>query len=186
LQRSELIKLRKLVKEELDKRERIKELLKSDLLSEYLSLTGEEKTSITNETLEDIIERVLKTFKITKTNGIYVCTSAYYVDCKICYEDTEYYTYSVDIDNKFAEYKTYNDIENDRLITAVREKEYDRPLIKDFERNNIVLNPYNKEANNNGYKEVRNEFFKNAIKYGEAKSKKLILSKYPRINNDCT
>ena len=60
-------------------------------------------------------------------------------------------------------------------------KENNKILIKVFEDNNIVLNPYNTNVNSNGYYEVKTDFFINAIKDGQTKSKRLLLSKYSRI-----
>ena len=66
----------------------------------------------------------------------------------------------------------------------ISEQAYDKRIVtSEFERNNIVLNPYNKSDNNNGYEEVRRDFFENTLKYGEEESKKLLLEKYPRLES---
>ena len=53
--------------------------------------------------------------------------------------------------------------------------------MREFENENIILNPYNTSNNRNGYDEVKYDFFETALKNGQAKAKKLVLSKYPRI-----
>ncbi len=53
--------------------------------------------------------------------------------------------------------------------------------MRDFENDNIILNPYNTSTNRNGYDEVKMDFFKTSIEKGQAKAKKLILTKYPRL-----
>lgn len=179
MKRDELIKLRGLVNAEVERRKRIKELLKSDLVKEYLEIMKISPEELDMDNLPEIINEILESFKITKTNGIYVCTSAYFIDCSITYQDTTYYSRNVDIDSDYAEYKIYQDIEDGRVVKASKEDKL--PLIKDFEQNNIVLNPHNTNVFSNGYSEVKGDFFINAIKSGQAKSKKLILSKYPRL-----
>lgn len=54
-------------------------------------------------------------------------------------------------------------------------------LISTFESERLVLNPYNTSKNSNGYDEVRLDFFETAIKDSQAKARKLVLSKYPKI-----
>lgn len=184
MKRSELIQLRKLVDEETKRRERIQELLRNELVREYLEIAKIKPLDLDNS-LNEIINQILSSFTITETNGIYVCTSAWYSDFHICYEDTEYYSVDVDINSKRAEYKIYADIESGKKVKAIKEgsNSYGRtfPFINDFEKDNLVLNPYNNSENQNGYGEVRTEFFKEALKKGQPKSKMLILSKYPRM-----
>ena len=184
MKNNELIKLRFLVGEEIKRRKRIKELIRKDLVKEYLDKTNTNPEVLDENNIHEIIDKVLSTFTITKTNGIYVCTSAYYLECNICYEETSYDTVDVDIDSKYAEYKLYTDIENGKTEYAVRKPEngsYYKNLITDFEKDNIILNPYNSRRNKNGLDEVRYDFFETAISEGQAKSKRKILSKYPRL-----
>ena len=185
MKRNELIELRELVSNEIKRRERIKDLLKNNLIQEYLRITNTKFEELDDSNIKEILEHILPTFTITKTNGIYVCTSAYYIDCDICYEDTNYYTRSVDINSNQAEFRLYSDIENGKIIKATRRNEAKRihnyPLFNEIESNNIVLNPYNTRENNNGYDEVKYNFFEKAFNDGQAKAKKLVLSKYPRI-----
>ena len=181
MKRNELIELRQLLNDRINERKRLNELLENDLIQEYLNIKGIDDNLLDTDNVREILKEILKDFKITKTNGIYVCTSAYYIDYRITYQDTEYFTADVDIDSKYAERRTYYDIESGKLQRAFNEENEWYPVFKEFEENNIVLNPYNSNRNMNGYEEVRMDFFENAIKYGQAKSKKLLLSKYKKL-----
>lgn len=183
--RKELIDLRRLLENEKNRRLRINELLEREDVIEFLKLKGidENKLDATNEWA--ILREILEKFEITSTNGIYVCTGTYHIDCRICYEETNWYTEDVDFDSKEREYRIYQDIEDGRIKKAYFEQPlYKRPveLAMYFERDNIVLNPYNTNNGSNGYYEVKEMFFTTAIKSGQAKAKKLVLSKFNRMN----
>lgn len=129
---------------------------------------------------------VLNKIKITQTNDIYVCTGTFITDCDICYQDTTWYTRAVPFDADYAEYRCYSDIENNHTIRAYTKPEFLRSynpqiITSEFESKHIVLNPYNSNENDNGFNEVKNEFFMNCIDVGQAKSKRLILKKYKRM-----
>lgn len=183
MKKSELIELRKKVCEERERRKRFNELLDEELVKEYLNIIKSNPSRLNEEDTKGILKRILKDFEVTKTNGIYVCTSASYVYCSISYQDTNYYSRNVLMNSPAAEYKIYTDIESGEIITAVKENGYLESdlLISEAEKSEIILNPYNSYKKNNGYDEVRLEFFETALKEGQAKAKKLILSKYPRI-----
>lgn len=176
--RKELIDLRRLLENEKNRRLRINELLESENVIEFLKLKGiDEKTVDIEEWL--VLREILENFKITNTNGIYVCVGTYCTDCYISYEDTNWYTKEVDFDSKEREYRIYEDIEDGKIKKAYFEQpSYGHPveLVMQFERDNIVLNPYNTNNGSNGYYEVRKMFFTSAIKSGQAKAKKLVLS----------
>ena len=183
--RKELIDLRRLLENEKNRRLRINELLEREDVIEFLKLKviDENKLDATNEWA--ILREILEKFEITSTNGIYVCTGTYNIDCRICYEETNWYTEDVDFDSKEREYRIYEDIEDGRIKKAYFEQQlYGRPveLAMHFERDNVVLNPYNTNKGSNGYYEVREMFFTSAIKSGQAKAKKLVLSKFNRMN----
>ena len=180
MKKEELLKLKELIINETNRRKRINELLDNKLVKEYFELTNKKQDKITEEELE-ILKYILNDFKVTKTNGIYVCTCAIRTDYHICYEETEYYSEYIDINSNKAEKKRYVNIESNEDVIGTIEKEDNRPLISEFERNNIVLNPYNTSENSNGFYEVKNEFFMNCIKYGNIKSKNMILKKYKRL-----
>ena len=183
MKRNELIKLRRLVLEEQQKRKRIKELLENPLVLEYLERTNTSCVYLDEINSKEIIKQILEDFEVEKTNEIYVCTDSYSIDCSICYEETNYYTSNEDINSPYAEYKIYQDIENGKRIKAKQEEDQwnHYQLIKDFEREHLILNPTNKNKDDNLYQEVRLEFFQNAIEKGQVKSKRLLLEKYPRL-----
>lgn len=184
MKKSELIKLRKLFNDEVQRRKRINELLKENLIREFINLSSLKPEILESDDVRGIVVKILKDFEITETNGIYVCTGTYFTDCDICYEETDYYAREVRFDSKHAEYRTYSDIENGKQIRAYFQFSNDvakRLLAFNFEKNNVVLNPFNSNKNRNGYDEVRIDFFENSINYGQSKSKKLILEKYTRM-----
>ena len=64
-------------------------------------------------------------------------------------------------------------------ITKMNSKELDMDNL--LEIINQILNPHNSNVFSNCSSEVKNDFFVKFIKFGQAKSKRLILSKYPRL-----
>lgn len=183
--RKELIDLRRLLENEKNRRLRINELLEREDVIEFLKLKGidENKLDATNEWA--ILREILEKFEITSTNGIYVCVGTYCTDYYISYEDTNWYTKEVDFDSKYREYRMYQDIEDGRIKKAYFETpRHGCPveLAMHFERDNIVLNPYNTNNGSNGYYEVKEMFLTTAIKSGQVKAKKLVLSKFNRMN----
>ena len=183
MKRNELIKLRELMAKEIARRDRLKELLNTDLIKEYIELTNTKAKKLDSD--QELLKSILSSFLVTETNEIYVCTRAYLVDWDVCYEDTNYYSRNLAINSPKAETKIYVDIESGKSFTKSKETTNGNPekLISTFEQNNIVLNPYNTCDNKNGYHEVRLEFFESALKDGQAKAKKLILKKYPQMIN---
>ena len=185
MKKNELIKLRELVNIEIKRRKRINELLKNNLVLEYINITNKEKEDLDSNDINDIINKILKSFEITNTNNIYICTDAWYTYDVITYQATGIEVINVSIDSKDAEYKYYENIESKEGLRAVKNITSRVPinetLISDFEKNNIVLNPYNSRDNKNGLDIVRTEFLFNSIINGQAKAKKYILSKYPRL-----
>ena len=188
MRKEDLIELRELVTAEVQRRERLKELLDNELVQEYLNLTGTKAyKDIDSDDIKEIINSIIGSLRITKTNKLYVCTSAFYVECSINYEETSYYSKNVRINSDIAEAKIYRDIESGDWIRAYIDKDIAKErygvgkTIREFERNNIVFNPYNTNDNQNGFNEVRADFFENALEYGQSKSKKILLKKYPRL-----
>ena len=183
MKRNELIQLKELVTEEVKRRERIEKLLESDLIQEYIKITNTKVNKLDSKNIREILKQILLSYSITKTNEIYVCTSAYYLDYDIIYQDTIYHQKYVEMNSHRATHKIYTDIESGEKISATKELDANGKgqLILNFEQNNIVLNPYNTYQNWNGYYEVKFDFFETAIKDGQAKAKRLVLTKYPRI-----
>ena len=205
MNKTELVRLKRLLQKEVDRRNKINELLSSDLIQEFLSLN---KLDITNFDTDDkwiILEELLKNFEITESNGILVCTGCYVTQCSICYQETNYYSQKVPFDSKYTEYQIFEDIETSKIYKAYIDsyiekifkdryfyeedmslsefchKRYGRYLVSELKEKYTLLNPYNSSKNGNGFKEVRKDFFITAIEKGQPKAKQLVLTKYPQI-----
>lgn len=112
--------------------------------------------------------------------------------------------------SSLSEYQTFKDIETNKIYIAFKDdyiqncidtrkrinaglkydypspseycySEYGKCLVSEFLSKNTVLNPYNSEENNNGFKDVQKDFFLTAIEKGQPSAKKLVLSKYPKM-----
>ena len=207
MKREELIKLKKLLFQEIDKRNRINELLSYDLIREFLLLNN---LNIVKFELDDkwfILEELLKEFQITESNGILVCTGCYLVTCDICYQETNYYSKKVSFDNKYMEYQIFEDIETSKIYKAYCDsyikkeleeenryytsvgvtlsefchKKYGKFLVSELMEKYLILNPYNSSKDSNGIDEVRKDFFTTVIEKGQFKAKQLVLTKYSQM-----
>lgn len=210
MKREELIKLKKMYNQELERRTRINQLLKEDNVLEYLKLNGIKLERMQIEDTWSIIKELLKNIEITETNSILVHTSNYMLECKICYEETDYYRFPVPFNDNKTEYQTFRNIETGKIYTSCSDnyvknefdnnnysyyfpdknesnitlsefchKLHNRVLTSELRQKYKILNPYNSSKNQNGYEEVRKDFFETAITKGQTSAKKLILSKYP-------
>ena len=210
MKREELIKLKKMYNKELERRTRINQLLKEDNVLEYLKLNGINLERMQIEDMWSIIKELLKNIEITETNSILVHTSNYMLECKMCYEENDYYRITVPFDDNKTEYQTFRNIETGKIYTSCSDdyvknefdnnnysyyfpdknesnitlsefchKFYNRVLTSELRKKYTILNPYNSSKNQNGYEEVRKDFFETAITKGQTSAKKLILSKYP-------
>jgi len=210
VKREELIKLKKMYNQELERRTRINQLLKEDNVLEYLKLNGMNLERMQIEDTWSIIKELLKNIEITETNSILVHTSNYMLECKICYEETDYYRFPVPFNDNKTEYQTFRNIETGKIYTSCSDnyvknefdnnnysyyfpdknesnitlsefchKLHNRVLTSELRQKYTILNPYNSSKNQNGYEEVRKDFFETAITKGQTSAKKLILSKYP-------
>lgn len=208
MKREELIKLKKMYNQELERRTRINQLLKEDNVLEYLKLNGINLERMQIEDTWSIIKELLKNIEITETNSILVHTSNYMLECKICYEETDYYHLPVPFNDNNTEYQTFRNIETGEIYTSCSDdyvkSEFDsndykyrfpnkpnmtlnefclelhnRLLTSELRQKYTILNPYNSSKNQNGYEEGRKDFFETAITKGQPSAKKLILSKYP-------
>lgn len=207
MKKTELIKLKKLLQQEIIKRNKINALLSNELIQEFKSLTN---LNINKLQLNDnwtILEGILNNFQITESNGILVCTGSYLVCCNIYYQETEYYTKESSFNNPNIEYQIFEDIETRKMYVAYTEKyikdkieeqkkyynmediilsefcykEYGRYLVNDLIKKYTVLNPYNSSENRNGFNDVQKNFFITAIEKGQPKAKQLVLNKYPKL-----
>lgn len=207
MKKTELIKLKKLLQQEIIKRNKINTLLSNELIQEFKSLTN---LNINELQLNDnwtILEEILNNFQITESNGILVCTRSYLVCCNIYYQETEYYAKEESFNNPNIEYQIFEDIETRKMYVAYTEKyikdkieeqkkyynieditpsefcykKYGRYLVSDLIKKYIVLNPYNSSENRNGFNDVQKDFFITAIEKGQPKAKQLVLNKYPKL-----
>ena len=158
------------------------ELNKNELIKyRNLILEGINSGKKTDEVVKEVLERI----SFTESSGLYVCTYAYYTDCDISYEDTSFYYRKVPINSLEAEYRIYMDIENGDIYKGtnnlINKKLYNLVLFSEFEPSHIILNPYNTCDNQNGYQEVRLDYFKSLLDNSPSKSKKIVLSKYKRL-----
>lgn len=207
MKKTELIKLKKLLQQETDRRNRINELLSNGIIQEFLSLNNLNINELQSDDKWLILKELLKEFQITESNGILVCTGSYLIACSICYQETDYYTKEVRFDNPYIEYQTFEDIETNKIHTAYTDKHiqsrleeenryytttkmtasdfchkrYGRFLVSELMEKYTILNPYNSSKNSNGFNEVQKDFFITAIEKGQPKAKQLVLSKYPRM-----
>lgn len=204
MKKTELIKLKKLLQQETDRRNRINELLSNGLIQEFLSLNNLRVNELQIADKWLILKELLKEFQITESNGILVCTGSYLTACSICYQETDYYTKEVSFDNSYIEYQTFEDIETKKIHKAYADKyiqsrleedyakkqmtpsefchsRYGRYLVSELMEKYIILNPYNSSKNNNGFDEVQKDFFMTSIEKGQPKANQLVLSKYPRM-----
>ena len=151
-------------------------------IERYLELSRENFGEILSTEPWDIIKPYLEHNRIEQTNGIYVCTDYFAVVEKTMYTDSE--TFSIPF-NKFYScaklVREYKDIENKVKIKS-RVFKRDGIATSIFEEENIVINPHNKSEEENGYEEVRREFFNNTLEKGQEEAKKLLLTKYPQMN----
>lgn len=207
MKNSELIKLKKLLKEEEGRRRRVNELLSNSLIKEFLLLNNLNVDELEAHDKWLILKELLKNMEITESNGILVCTGSYLITCSICYEETDYDVKEVSFDNPYVRYQIFEDIETGKMYTAYADKyvqekmeeeskyynmldlnlsdychkKYGKYLVSELKDKFIVLNPYNSSKNNNGFEEVQKDFFMEAIEKGQPKAKQLLLSKYPQM-----
>lgn len=206
MKKAELIKLKKLLQQETDRRNRVNELLSNNLIQEFLSLNNLDIHALPIEDKWLILEELLKKIQITESNGILVCTGNYIIECSICYQETSYDTKEVPFDNRYVEYQLFKDIETGKIHKSYtdgyiqrRLKEENKysirtnmtpsefchnrygQLTSELKERYILLNPYNTSKKENGYKEVQKDFFITAVEKGQPQAKQLVLSKYPQM-----
>ena len=203
MNKSELIQLKKILKNEIDRRNRINELLSNELIQEFLVLNNLNFRKLNASDKWSVLKELLEEFKITETNGILVCIGNYIETCRIYYQETEYYAEEVPFDNQHIQFQTFEDIETSKVHTAYKDKYIERsmeddwygvsknmtpsefcaskfrsPLVSELSEKYTILNPTNSSENENGFEDVQKDFFVTAIEKGQSKAKQLVLSKY--------
>jgi hypothetical protein len=180
MKKNELINLRRLVKAEIERRQRINQYLDNEVVLEYLRFIGEDTNKKNLENIRGMLKGILRNFEVKETNGIYVCTKAYDED------NSAPILYYCRPDSKYgAFYKSYVDIESREEVST---RTIYGPSISDFERSHIVLNPYNasyrdEKIEANGYEDVRLDFFEECYKSSQYEAVQKVLKKYPRIGS---
>lgn len=208
MKREELVKLKRILNKELERRTRSNLLLQEGLVREYLELNRISAERLQVEDIWPILKEILNNFEITDTNGILVYINSYMVESRICYEETDYYTKAVPFDDNDAQWQTFKSIETGKhyegfIDDYIREefkeakqygcypsisgmslsefchKRHNCCLVSELMQKYTILYPYNSNKNQNGFEKVRKDFFETAITKGQPSAKKLILSKYP-------
>ena len=167
-----------LLKEKL-KKDRIIYLQENKYVEEYLDLLGMEKKK--EESLKEILSRIIKNVKFTNTNNIWVLTSSFKRKVDSCYEDTYTYLKDTNLVDKNADGRKYINIENLDINVAYFNKKYNYDLVSDFEEKNTIIMPKNGKDNIDSFSIIRTEFVMYSIHFKEEKAKELLLKKYPKI-----
>lgn len=177
--KEEELELKKKYLEELNKQERINQLVNDEKVKEFIELLSIDKKYLLVDR-DKLLQKVLDNFRINETNNIYVCFGTYYTEINPFYTKN-----SIQNENPYTKYKRYRNIENLVDKVAYTDSYFPRygqkVLIDDFEKENIVLNPHNTTYNLNGFYEVRMDYFNETINTDQNNAKKLILEKYPRL-----
>lgn len=181
MNKNDILIIKKMLEIEKNRTKKLNELQKEKNVIEYLKLKGL-KEEIKNTCDEwYFIKKILREYKIKETNNIYVLTGTYFTDCYINYQETDYYEKEVPFDSENAEYRIYKNIENETCKKAYLSEEffgYPQILVNEFEQNNIVLNPYNSNKNEEIYEQIRKDFFTETLNKGQVKAKKIVIKKY--------
>lgn len=203
MKKSELVKLKKLLKQEIDRRERINMLLSNDLIQEFLLLNNLNIHELEINDKWYILNEILKDFQITESNGILVCTGSYFTNRITSYHEIDFEEVPISFTDPYVQYQKFEDIETNKIYTAYTDKGIERKinylkgvkmnpkefchsrykclLVSELIAKYVIFNPYNSSKNKNGFKEVQKDFFLTAIEQGQPKAKQLILSKYPQM-----
>lgn len=201
---SELIKLKKLLQQETKKRNRMNELFNNEIIQEFI-LLNEINLNPPETDKYVILNELLKKFEITESNGILVCIGNYLPIREIIYQETNCYEKKVEFDNEYIHYQKFKDIETNRIYKAYTDsyiqksfekdsyyryyltpseycyKLFNKYLVSELKEKYTILNPYNTIKNDNGFNEVRKDYFITSIEQGQTKAKQLILKKYPQM-----
>ena len=188
MKREELVRLKRMLNKELERRTKSNLLLQEELVKKYLELNGINAERLQTDDIWSILKEILNDFEITETNGILVCIGAFITDCKITYEDTDYFQRQVPFNYEMPEYMIFKDIEtltnykgycdkNIEYLYIHRSSYYqdlsfyeyfqrihhNGKLVSELLQNNIILNPYDGNKIHSNVEEVRKDFFETVI-----------------------
>ena len=124
MKKSELIKLKKELLKEIERRKKIEELISKIDVQDFLSLTKIEYDMIKSSDEYAILREILENFEVSESNGILVCTGTYIYDCDI--HGRHYSSRLTNIDSKYVDFRVYTDIENGKKYRAY----YDTSLLE--------------------------------------------------------
>lgn len=178
MNKSKLLALRKAVSSEEERRSRINELLKDPNVRELLELKNLD-VPFEQTDKESVIESVLSRFSIEDANNIYVVIGAYRFT-RLSFNELEF-PEKVNFKNRFSDFYLYQNIESLKTVRGFKTVRHNEFHYSDFEHKNIVFNPNDGVGKNNGFDDVRLEYFSDCLKFGQVKALKKLLSKYPRI-----
>lgn len=178
MKREELIKLKKMFNQELERRTRVNQLLQENNVLEYLKLNGINPERLQIEDKWNIIKELLKNIDITETNGILVHTSNYMLECKMCYEETDYYRITVPFNDNKTEYQTFRNIETGKIYTSCS----DDYVKNEFDNNNYSYYFPDKNESNITLSEFCHKFY-NRVLTSELRQKYIILNPYNSSKN---
>lgn len=128
---------------------------------------------VKNANDEQLIELAIKwSSNIVDSNHIFVCMGTYRIPLPT-FSPYGPVDYEVQSDNQFADYKVYADIEKNDIGSTFKVSIEE---CEEFEKNNIVLYPNGKNADDY-YDEIRHLFFETAMNEGQEKAIAKILVK---------
>ena len=126
---------------------------------EYLKLNGINLERMQIEDMWSIIKELLKNIEITETNSILVHTSNYMLECKMCYEENDYYRIAVSFNDNKTEYQTFRNIETGKIYTS-----YSDDYVKnEFDNNNYSYYFPDKNESNITLSEFCHKFYNRVL-----------------------
>lgn len=154
--------------------DRIKDLLVTDEVKEYLALTKNDipQMHYQNDDITDLFylyfSRELNNIKYNHTNKIFVYIGSYYLKHL---GGSNYKEIPVSFDDPKCEFRRYHDLEQYNSISV--------PISKcgKFEAENSVIFDYSDK-----YYDIRRDFASDILYEGQEKAKKYVLNKYRRSN----
>lgn len=198
MKKSELIKLRKMLKDEVERRNKIKELLSNYSVKEFLNLCKLDAGLYSVDNEWQLVKDLLKNFEIASSNGILVCTGCYCLTRDV-YSNYDYKLSFNEYDDSLVASIDTVDIETGVKYRPYYDKYFENKYGSSYEetlndycfynhktsteklkkKGYTILNPYNfSTIDDNGLNDIRKDFFMTSIKDSQSSAKKLILSKY--------
>lgn len=131
MKKTELIKLKKLLQQEINRRNRINKLLENKDIQEFLSLNHLNFDKFLMDDKWMILSELLKDFKITESQGILVCTGSFVIGCIPYYQESEFYEKEVSLDKPYR-FRKFEDIETKKEYKAYNDQVIRKEIEKDY------------------------------------------------------